>query len=79
MKDLNQDQKFNMKKNLTLYIFLILAIIALYISTKTYKNFSLDKSIGACVISQLKKNNVRDLQILTFKFNPSKVWATLSG
>tara|TARA_Y100001970_G_scaffold264964_1_gene352059 strand:+ start:226 stop:453 length:228 start_codon:yes stop_codon:yes gene_type:complete len=57
MKDLNQDQKFNMKKNLTLYIFLILAIIALYISTKTYKNFSLDKSIRACVISQLKKNN----------------------
>tara|TARA_Y100001970_G_scaffold240307_1_gene302928 strand:- start:6427 stop:6621 length:195 start_codon:yes stop_codon:yes gene_type:complete len=46
-----------MKKNLTLYVFLVLAIIALYISTKTYKNFSLDKSIRACVLSQIKKNS----------------------
>tara|TARA_B100001123_G_C15036517_1_gene917644 strand:+ start:100 stop:294 length:195 start_codon:yes stop_codon:yes gene_type:complete len=46
-----------MKKDLPLYIFLALAVIALYISTKTYKNFSLDKSIKSCVISQMKKNS----------------------
>ena len=45
-----------MKKDLPLYLFLAVAIIALYISTKTYKNFSLDKSISACIYAQLKKN-----------------------
>ena len=46
-----------MKKDLPLYLFLAVAIFALYISTKTYKNFSLDKSIKSCVISQMKKNS----------------------
>jgi len=43
-----------MKKDLGIYIFIGIAIIALYMTTKTYKNFSLDKSIAACVMSQLK-------------------------
>tara|TARA_B100001250_G_C19349439_1_gene592674 strand:- start:124 stop:321 length:198 start_codon:yes stop_codon:yes gene_type:complete len=45
-----------MRKNLGIYLFLILAIIALYISKKNYKNFSLDKSIRACIAVQVSKN-----------------------
>jgi len=53
----SNNQRIKMKKDLVTYIFLALAILALYISTKTYKNFSLDKSIKSCVISQMKKNS----------------------
>ena len=47
-----------MKKDLGIYIYLGIAIIALYITTKTYKNFSLDKSISACVMAQLKLKKI---------------------
>ena len=45
-----------MKKDLGIYIFIAVAIIALYLTTKSYNNFSLDKSISACVIAQMKKD-----------------------
>ena len=45
-----------MKKDVGLYIFIAFAIIALYLTTKSYRNFSLDKSISACIYAQLKKN-----------------------
>ena len=46
-----------MRKDIGLYIFLTFAIIALYLTTKTYNNFSLDKSLSACIYAQMKKNN----------------------
>tara|TARA_Y100001970_G_C13835032_1_gene651672 strand:+ start:400 stop:600 length:201 start_codon:yes stop_codon:yes gene_type:complete len=45
-----------MRKNLGLYAFLVLAFLALFISRQSYKNFSLEKSINSCVISQMKKS-----------------------
>ena len=44
-----------MKKDKYLYILVGLLIIALYLTTKSYRNFSLDKSISACVYAQIKK------------------------
>jgi len=45
-----------MKKNLSVILFIILAIIALYLSRITYGGHSLQKSISACIIAQVKKN-----------------------
>ena len=45
-----------MKKNLSVIIFIVLAIIALYLSRITYGGHSLQKSISACIIAQVKKN-----------------------
>ena len=45
-----------MKKNLSVILFIVLAIIALYLSRITYGGHSLKKSISACIIAQVKKN-----------------------
>ena len=45
-----------MKKNLSVILFIVLAIIALYLSRITYGDHSLQKSISACIIAQVKKN-----------------------
>ena len=45
-----------MKKDRYLYILVGLLIVALYLTTKSYRNFSLEKSISACVYAQIKKN-----------------------
>jgi cell division protein FtsL len=45
-----------MKKNLSAILLIILAILALYLTKKTYGGHSLQKSISACIIAQVKKN-----------------------
>jgi len=45
-----------MKKNLSIILFIVFAIIALYLSRITYGGHSLQKSISACIIAQVKKN-----------------------
>ena len=45
-----------MKKNLSVILFIILAIFALYLTRITYGGHSLQKSISACIIAQVKKN-----------------------
>ena len=47
-----------MKKNLKLIVFLVLGIIALYISTNYYNDFNRSKTIKACIIgkSELDSN-----------------------
>ena len=45
-----------MKKNLSVILFIVFAIIALYLSRITYGGHSLQKSISACIIAQVKKN-----------------------
>ena len=45
-----------MNKDKYLYILVGLLIVTLYLTTKSYRNFSLDKSISACVYAQIKKN-----------------------
>tara|TARA_B100000953_G_C17729145_1_gene328196 strand:- start:12 stop:206 length:195 start_codon:yes stop_codon:yes gene_type:complete len=45
-----------MKKNLSAILFVILAILALYLSKITYSGHTLQKTISACVIAQIKKN-----------------------
>ena len=41
-----------MKKNLKLIVFLVLGIIALYISTNYYNDFNRNKTIKACIIGK---------------------------
>ena len=45
-----------MKKNLSIILFLIFASLALYLSKITYGGQTLQKTISACVIAQIKKN-----------------------
>ena len=47
-----------MKKNLKLIVFLVLGIIALYISTNYYNDFNRSTTIKACIIgkSELDSN-----------------------
>ena len=45
-----------MKKNLTTIVFIVIAIIFLSLVSKKYSSHSLNKSIGACVLAQVKKN-----------------------
>ncbi len=45
-----------MKKNLSAILLIILAILALYLTKITYGGHSLQKSISACIIAQVKKN-----------------------
>jgi hypothetical protein len=52
-----------MKKNLSAILFIILAILALYLTKITYGGHSLQKSISACIIAQVKKN-----ENLTYEF-----------
>ena len=46
-----------MKKNIKFIIFIILAIIALYLTRINYKDHGLSKSIMACVIAQKNKSS----------------------
>ena len=41
-----------MNKNLKLIVFLVLGIIALYISTNYYNDFNRSKTIKACIIGK---------------------------
>ena len=41
-----------MKKNLKLIVFLVLGIVALYISTNYYNDFNRNKTIKACIIGK---------------------------
>ena len=41
-----------MKKNLKLIVFLVIGIIALYISTNYYNDFNRIKTIKACIIGK---------------------------
>ena len=43
-----------MKKNLKLIVFLVLGIIALYISTNYYNDFNRNKTIKACIIGKVE-------------------------
>ena len=45
-----------MKSNLKLIIFIIIAIIALYFTKAKYNDYSLNKSILACIIAQKNKS-----------------------
>ena len=45
-----------MYKNYKLLLFLGAAIIFLYLSIGKYEEFSMQKSISACVYAQIKKN-----------------------
>ena len=45
-----------MKKNLSVILFIILAVFALYLTKITYGGQTLQKTISACVIAQIKKN-----------------------
>jgi hypothetical protein len=45
-----------MKKNLSVFLFLLLAILALYLTKITYGGQTLQKTISACIIAQIKKN-----------------------
>ena len=46
-----------MKKNLKFIFFIIFAILVLYLSKINYGEYSLQKSISACILAQLKKSN----------------------
>tara|TARA_B100000965_G_scaffold387454_1_gene390807 strand:+ start:726 stop:929 length:204 start_codon:yes stop_codon:yes gene_type:complete len=46
-----------MKKNAKFIIFIILAIIALYLTRVNYGDHSKNKSISACVIAQKNKSS----------------------
>ena len=46
-----------MKSNIKFVLFIIVASLMLYLSQVSYKDFSLNKSVSACVIAQMKKNN----------------------
>ena len=43
-----------MKKNIKFIIFILVAIIALYLTRLNYGDYSMKKSISACVIAQKK-------------------------
>ena len=45
-----------MKKNISVILFLILALAALYLTRINYGDHGLKKTIAACVIAQIKKN-----------------------
>ena len=45
-----------MKKNLSVILFIIIAIFALYLTRITYGGQTLKKTISACIIAQVKKN-----------------------
>tara|TARA_B100000029_G_C16900052_1_gene713707 strand:+ start:315 stop:518 length:204 start_codon:yes stop_codon:yes gene_type:complete len=46
-----------MKKNIKFIIFIILGIVALYLTRIEYEDHSLNKSIMACVIAQKNKSS----------------------
>ena len=46
-----------MTKNIYFVLFIILASILLYLTQSKYGKVSLNKSISACVIAQMKKDN----------------------
>ena len=46
-----------MKSNFKFISFIIVASLMLYLSQISYKDFSLNKSISACIIAQMKKNS----------------------
>ena len=45
-----------MKKNLSVILFIMLAILALYLTKIYYGGHILQKTISACIIAQVKKN-----------------------
>ena len=45
-----------MKTNLTTIVFIIIAVILLSLVSKKYSGYSLDKSIKACILAQVKKD-----------------------
>ena len=56
-----------MKKNLYLILFLIIALLMLYVSRIEYGSFSLEKSMKACIIAQKKINKDKNIEdIKTF-------------
>ena len=50
-----------MKKNLHLIIFVILALIALYLTKFEYGSFSYNKSFKACVMAQKKLSKSKSI------------------
>ncbi len=46
-----------MTKNIYFILFIIIASILLYLTQSKYGKVSLNKSISACVIAQMKKDN----------------------
>ena len=50
-----------MKKNLHLIIFVILALIALYLTKFEYGSFSYNKSFKACVMAQKKLSKYKSI------------------
>ena len=48
--------------NLKIFIFIVIALIALYFTKGKYGQFSKDKSINACVIAQKKQYKDKPLE-----------------
>ena len=48
-----------MKKNLKLIVFLVIGIIALYISTNYYNDFNRSKTIKACIIGKAELDSIK--------------------
>ena len=46
-----------MKKNLLFFIFIIVAVFALYLTKQFYSDHNLEKTIGACVFVKLKESD----------------------
>ena len=51
-----------MKKNLGFILFIVFAILALYLSKINYEGHGLKKSISACIIAQKKKDKTMTLE-----------------
>ena len=47
-----------MYKNYKVWLFLVVAVIFLYLSVGKYKDFSLQKSISSCTIAKSKLKNI---------------------
>ena len=62
-----------MKNNIKLIIFVIACVIALYFSKAKYNDYSLNKSISACIIAQKNKSkNMTQEEVKTYCENKIK-------
>jgi len=57
-----QDQNYKMKINIKEILFLIIAIILLYLVSNKYNDYSLNKSISACVIAQKNTSKSKNIE-----------------
>tara|TARA_Y100000590_G_C15528876_1_gene942351 strand:+ start:278 stop:478 length:201 start_codon:yes stop_codon:yes gene_type:complete len=55
-----------MKSNFKFIVFILLAIVALYLTKTNYSDYSIGKSISACIIAQKKSNNLSNEEAKKF-------------